>query len=158
MEHTLPMRIMENTPDRLVIVDKPIFTAALLWIGGAALLFVSFSLIGGPFDLLPIISAACGFFLVFLAWRCLPFITVEFDRTSARITRRFKRINGTKEDHLPLAEARRAGFLQTLFGTGGLRRVALNPSEKPFHLEYGLIGLDRRNLVVEINRWLGSVR
>lgn len=151
------MRIVENTPDRLVIKDRPFFTAALLWVAGGAATWFGFMMWGGPFLAFPIVTMASGLILLLLAWRCLPTITVILDRTSNKVTWRATRLTGRTHREMAMRDVHAAGIYRSLFGTGGLRRVALNPKAEAFSLEYGLIGLRRRKLIAEINTWLGLV-
>lgn len=148
------MRITENTPDRLVIQDRPYLSALLLWVAGAASLGFAWQ---WRDDLAAATAAgAFGALLILVAWRCLPMITIEFDRAASRVTRRATRITGLSEQRMPLVDVTSAGVKQGFFSTAGIRRLALNPKGRAFFLEYGLASMRRRRMAQDINRWLGG--
>ena len=151
------MRIARNTPDRLVIEDRPWFLWITLgMIGAGALLAVMTDHFSGFVERFLVTSVGAGTLVI--AWRFAPFQRIVFDRTSGTLRHTLKRVTGTQTWEKPLADIERATDEGHWDSEGDrLERVTLITRDGPYPLESGFSGRSARPMVEAINAWLQGV-
>ena len=147
------MRTVSNTPDRLVIEDRPRVLAITLWLMGLGALFAAVSgQTDGIAETLLVFILGTG--VLCMAWYFFPFQRFTFDRTVGAFTRRIARVTGATVETLELDQIERAA-LQSQWNDGTrMDRVALLTKSGPFPLEFGFVNARRAPVVSDINSWL----
>ena len=148
------MKIVETSPDRLILEDRPRFLAGFVWVMSAAcLLAVVTGKTDWPAETLLVIGL--GFGGGWIAHRFFPYQRLIFDRRAERFTRVVARITGRTVTTLPLPEIERAA-VQAQWSEGTrMERLALVAGGERLPLEFGFYGASRDGLAKDINAWLG---
>ena len=149
------MKVTEQTPDHLIIEDRPWLFAIAIWgMSLAGLYAVLTGQIGGWGETLLVGCLSLGGILV--AWWFFPFQTITFDRPSGMMTLKISRFTSARFAELPLDQIKRAAS-QGHFSDGGARleRVALLTKSVPYPLEPGFSSASRTQVIKTINEWLG---
>ncbi|MGI9393214.1 MAG: hypothetical protein ACR2OY_01070 [Boseongicola sp.] len=148
------MRITHDTPDRLIIEDRPWFVAGMIWfLGLAAISAVLTGQMDGIGEGILVLSLGIG--ALAIAWHFLPFQRFEFDRKNNTFTRKIARVTGSKHEVRLLGSIRQAAS-QGEWSDSGTRmeRVALLTDDGPYPLEFGFSGSSRSDVIKTINDWL----
>lgn len=147
------MQTVSNSPERLVIEDRPHFLAGFIWLMGlAAFLAAATGQTDGLGETLLVFILGLG--TLALAWHFFPFQRYTFDGQSGEFTRRIARVTGATVDKLPLAEIDRAALQSSWSDGTRMQRVALLTKAGPLPLEFGYVSSEREPVVSEINDWL----
>lgn len=147
------MKIVENTPDELILRSRPILMLSAFWLVGLATLYIAVRMPDAP-DYFREATFGFAVLIIVFAWRALPFLTVTFDRPGEVIIREVRRITGTRREIAPLPDVRsakvRSAILQGVF----LRCIVLITEAGPVPLENGFAGMPRERIARSINKWL----
>ncbi len=148
------MKIIENTSDRLIIEDRPVFLWVVLFgIGFAALASLLAGRVEGTFE--TIVVMALGIGVIWVGWRYEPYQVYEFDRSSGMFTHRLTRVTGSETFERSLSEINRATDEGHWDEGTRSHRVTLITKDGPYPLESGFTGIDRKKVIEAINQWLG---
>lgn len=149
------MKVTEETEDRLLIEDRPLF----LWVMLFGLGFVSLiSALTGRVDGLmeTVLVASLGAGMLWVGWRFEPYQAFEFNRDTGIFTHKMQRLTGSETWTRPIAEIRRATDEGNWDDGTRSHRVTLLTENGAYPLESGFTSLDRRATIDAINRWLGA--
>ena len=147
------MKIREKTPQRLVIIGRPSWLAALLvFFGISCIVQVVTGNIDGTLNTALFIGM--GVILLWYAHYSMPLQKLTFDRTTGKLTREVKRLTGQSVVTIPRSDIRRA-VLQPSMGSGSkLERLTLLIGDDLHPMEYGFTSNKRGALVERVNLWL----
>jgi hypothetical protein len=147
------MRTVLNTPDHLVIEDRPWFIAGTLWAAG---LVAGFAASTGQMQTEgeTLLLGALGLAIIAVTWRFVPYQRLTFDRATGKFTRRIARVTGVTTDTLYLRDIRRAAAQSDWGEAGRLERLVLLTRDSTVPLEFGFVGVPRARLIDTINSWL----
>lgn len=158
------MKILTDTPDRLVIEHRPILLAAALVAMTLLLLYASMAAFaeGDPGKAV-FVLVVTALLMVPSFWFAVERVQVTFDRTAQTLTLRKRRLNGERFETHPLGDVTRA-MLQTRKGdhdTADCHRVALVLGADRLENRHGLTrsyrsGPQAEKVVQRINAWLDS--
>ena len=150
------MKIVENTDEKLVLSSRPWAFATLAWMCGLGMI------VQGVFE--PIDDAegrwmlmvwvANGLLLCWLAWRYLPFITVEFNRARGQMLHQSHRLISPGWFKLDLDQIQRARLEAQWSDDARTTRVVLEIDGDVVPLEYATGTRDHDDVVEAINEWL----
>ncbi len=148
------MNIIQNTHDKLVIEDRPIFIGGLVWFLSAAAVL---AVLRGSTDALgeTVLVTFLGVGGCVLAWHFFPFQRFTFDRKSGVLARRIARITGAKIKETQIADIKQAANQGSWSDGDRLERVALlMHNADPYPLEFGYSSTPRKPIIDAINAWL----
>lgn len=150
------MKVIETTPDRLMIVDRPWFLWIILTLLGTSSIIAGFSgQTAGPTETNVVFVVGLGAFGVL--WHFAPFQRFIFDRQNGVFTHRVIRITGRKTWERPLSEIRRAADEGNWRDGARLERITLLTHDGDRHpLESGFSSQSRRPVIDAINEWLAG--
>ncbi|NNF25448.1 MAG: hypothetical protein HKN63_11705 [Rhodobacteraceae bacterium] len=150
------MKIEENTPDRLVIRDRPRILAGFCWFMGALCLWAApFDAdLGGIGERVLVFGLGCG--ALYIAWRAFPFQTFTFDRPSGRFIHDIRRPMRSAQHTLPIADIDRAALRSTWSDSSRMEQVVLETRSGEHPLEWGFVGVPREPVAEAINTWLAG--
>ena len=148
------MKVIETTPDSLVIEDTPWF----LWVFmiGMGLVTLANALTGRVDGWgATLLVGTLGAGLLWVAWRFLPFQRFTFDRASGVFTHQVRLLTGSQTWQRPLSDIRRAADEGHWSDGARLERVTLLTAEGRYPLESGFSGTSRSTVIRAINDWIG---
>jgi len=148
------MRVILETPEKLVIEDRPRFLAGFVWFMGLAALYAALAgQMRGTGETILVLALGIG--ACAIAWHFMPFQRFEFDRAGGTFTRTIARVTGKKQETRALSAIRQAAS-QGEWSEEGTRmeRVALLTDDGPYPLEFGYSGSSRSEVIGAINAWL----
>lgn len=147
------MKLVSQSPERLVIEDRPWLVWLLLYGMGAGAVI---SALTGRTDGLgeTLLVLALGLGMLWVTWKFLPLQRFTFDRPGNSFTHEVVRLTGRQSWTRPLSEFQRAARQSDGDATPS-HRVALITEHGQYPLEAGFTGLDRRKITDAINAWLG---
>ena len=150
------MNIVEQTPKRLVIEDRPWFLWIILPCLGVPAVF---SALTGGVDgwVATIIVLAIGIAALWVAWHFAPFQRFTFDRDAQTFTHNVTRLNGSRTWETPLSDIRRAADEGHWSDGNRLERITLLTEDGRYPLESGFTGFSRKAVIDEINSWLKTI-
>ncbi len=147
------MKIVEQTPERLVIEDRPWFLWIILPCLGTPAIFSA--LTGGVDGWIPSLLVLCiGVAALWVAWHFAPFQRFTFDRKTLTFTHQVTRLIGSQAWEKPLSDIRRAADEGHWSDGSRLERVTLLTEDGRYPLESGFTGFSRKAVIDEINGWL----
>ncbi len=147
------MKIVETTPDLLIIEDRPWFLWILVPVLACPPLYASVTgQVDGTWETILCFCLGVGMF--WFLHHFAPFQRFTFDRTSGTFTHWIKRINGTRDWHVPLSEIQRAAEQAQWSDGTRLERVALITKGGRHPLESGFSSRRAKPMVEAINTWL----
>ena len=147
------MKIAENTPNRLVIEDRPWILWAVLTLLGAPALYVGFGeQTAGPLESTVAIVVGLGAFAIL--WHFAPFQRFILDRKAGIFTHQITRLTGRKTWERPLSDIRRAAVEGNRTDEARLERITLLTHEGRHPMESGFSSQSRQHVVDAINEWL----
>lgn len=149
------MKIVENTPDELILRSRPAVMLTAFWLIGLATLYLGYEMPQDP-DYSREITFAAGALVILFAWRALPFLTVKFDRPGEVVVRRVSRITGTTTEVAPLPSVKSAKVRSAWRQAAFLNRIMLLTDQGPASLENGFVGMRRQRIANVINKWLAG--
>ena len=148
------MKVDQKSRDRLVIVSRPWALTIGTSILGAAPIVAAFT---DP----EIESLAMRAFLLLLglgvtavAWRLMPFLTLDLDRRAGTVRVTHHRITGNSSFLLALDQIEDAMHLSSWSDSTRMERLALRTKDGPLPLEFGYFSTSRAPIIREINDWL----
>ncbi|NNF25450.1 MAG: hypothetical protein HKN63_11715 [Rhodobacteraceae bacterium] len=147
------MKIVENTPDELILRSRPVVLLTAFWLIGCATLYLGYEMPEDP-NYSREFTFAAGAFIIFFAWRALPSLTVKFDRPGEVVVRQVRRITGTTTEVAPLVSVKSAKVRSAWRQAAFLNRIMLLTTEGPASLENGFVGMRRQRIAEVINKWL----
>jgi len=150
------MKIVEHTPDRLVIVHRPWIISGIVWLLGLAAFYGGITGKGTHGVAERLLVLALGIGMPALAWWFLGFLTLTFDRTAGQVRRSVHRITGTRHQTMPLTDVRRVRVDAQRSEDGHTERLVLETTNGPVPLELGFSGFGRDAHAAAINRWLAG--
>ena len=150
------MKVIESTPDLLVIEDRPWFLWIILGVLGASSVLAGFSgQTAGPTETTVVFVVGLGAFGVL--WHFAPFQRFTFDRTSGVFTHRVIRVTGRRTWERPLSDIRRAADEGNRRDGARLERITLLTHDTDRHpLESGFSSQSRKPVIDAINEWLAG--
>ncbi|MEM8790324.1 MAG: hypothetical protein AAGE80_01805 [Pseudomonadota bacterium] len=150
------MKIVENTDEKLVLSSRPWFLAGFVWLGGLGLLGNGIFAWGEDMDTIGmrLFSCAIGLIFCWIAWRFMPFITVEFNRARGQMLHQSHRPVRPGWFKLDLDRIKRARLEANWGDTARMTRVVLEIEDDVVPLEYGYGSRDHDDVVDAINEWL----
>jgi len=148
------MRIAVTTPDRLVVVSRPwVFTVGTTVLGAAPIVI---ALIkpesSGPET--RIFLALLGAGIIFIAWKWMPLLTLDFDRSTGEVLLTEHRFTGNRTRAYELALVEKAMHQSSFSDNTRLERLALRIDGRPVAMEYAYVSDGRAKIAREINDWL----
>jgi hypothetical protein len=147
------MKVTENTPDLLVLEDRPWLLAGFIWLMGAACLYaVLTGQTRGLAETLLLIFLGTG--SLWVAHRFFPYQRLSFDRRSGRFTRVVARISGRKVTTLPLSDIAGAAVQSNWREGHRMERLVLITQSDRLPLEFGFYCTPRGPLADTINHWI----
>ncbi|MBY8976203.1 hypothetical protein KHP62_10320 [Rhodobacteraceae bacterium NNCM2] len=149
------MKIVENTDQRLVIADRPVFLAGMVWLMGGVSLFAAVFETGeveGVWTRL--LVGGIGLGACWLAWAFMPCITVTFDRARGAMVHQSHRMLRPGWFTLDLDRILRARLEANWSENTRLTRVVLEIDGDVVPLEYGFGSARRDEIAEAINEWL----
>ena len=147
------MKIVEITPSRLVIEDRPWFLWILIPVlAGPALFAALTGQVDGTWQTLLVGATGVTFFWVMHHFA--PFQRFIFDRDAALFTHAIRRINGGRSWTLPLGDIRRAADQGSWSDGTRLERVILLTKNGRHPLESGYSSRRAKPMIDAINSWL----
>ena len=148
------MKVIETTPDRLVIEDRPWFLWIILTLLGTSSIIAGFGgQTAGPTETTVVFVVGLGAFGVL--WHFAPFQRFTFDRSSGVFTHRVIRVTGRKTWERPLSDIRRAADEGNWRDGARLERITLLTHDGNRHpLESGFSSQSRKPVIDAINEWL----
>jgi hypothetical protein len=149
------MRTVYESPDHLVIEDRPWLWAVILWLMGIAALWnVLTGQLAGALESLLVLALGTG--TIWIAWGFFPYQRFTFDRTTNTFTRRIARVNGAADLTLPITRIRCAATQADWSDGARLERLVLLTAGGPYPLEYGFGSVPRELVADTINDWLSG--
>jgi hypothetical protein len=148
------MRVIHQTPEMLVIEDRPWFIAGVIWLMGLAAIYAA---VAGQLRSTgeTILVLALGIGTSAIAWYFLPFQRFVFDRVNGTLARKIARVTGSKHETRSLNTIRQAASQGEWSAEGSrMERVALLTDDGPYPLEFGFSGTSRTDVIKAINVWL----
>lgn len=150
------MKIAHRSNDRLVITHRPWLLLVLTSVLGASAMLGA--IVGGE-DLQTLWKRlfvfALGAMVAGFAWRYMPLVTLDFDRTGGYLSRQDHRITGTTSTRYPLAAISRALYQSNYSENTRLERLAIEIDGERIPLEHAYGSGKRTPFVTAINDWLG---
>ena len=149
------MKILETTPNHLILEDRPRLVAGFVWFTGVSCIWAA---LAGQMDGLGQASlvAALGVGTLWIAHQFFPFQRLRFDRRSETLTRIVARLNGRKVTTNTLSSIERAAVEAQWNEGTRMERLALVINGEQHPLEFGFYGKSRGGLANEINTWLAD--
>lgn len=149
------MKIVEHTPDRLLIEDRPWFLWILIPVLALPALFASLT---GQLSSLgeTVLVGALGIGMFWFLHHFAPFQRFTFDRATGRFTHTIQRINGRKSWIVPLSDIERAAEQAHWSDGARLERVALITKDGRHPLESGYSSRRAKPTIDAINAWLSD--
>ncbi|MEM7178724.1 MAG: hypothetical protein AAF503_13590 [Pseudomonadota bacterium] len=149
------MKIVENTDQRLVIVDRPWLLGGFVWAMGGACLVAALFGTGDAGGFWPrLFVAGLGLGACWVAWSYLPFLTITFDRSRNAMLHQSHRLFRPGAFTMDFDRIHRARLEATWSDSARLTRVVLEIDGEIVPLEYGFGSADRDHIVEAINEWL----
>ncbi|WP_120501957.1 hypothetical protein [Roseovarius sp. EL26] len=149
------MRIVETSPDKLILEHRPKFMAGLIWFLGLTCIYMGLSgQTDGIVETMLVTFLGVGAFG--LAHHFFPFQRLTFDRAAGLFTREVARITGPFLTELPLAEVERITVQAQWSDSSRLERLIMIHRGKKLPLEYGYFSAPRTGLAKDINTWLSN--
>ncbi|MXQ09116.1 hypothetical protein GQ651_14810 [Alphaproteobacteria bacterium GH1-50] len=149
------MRIIEETPDRLVLEDRPwVLWLTLVPVGATTLLAVLTGEVQGRF--LPILVGLIGLGAFWVLHRYAPLQRFDFDRTLGRFTHSVRRLTGAQDWVIDLDRLEQAAEQALWHGDQRLTRIALVTEDGPHPLEAAYSGRNNGELIATITAWLNG--
>ncbi|MEM9045606.1 MAG: hypothetical protein AAGC81_13015 [Pseudomonadota bacterium] len=150
------MKIVENTDEKLVLSSRPWVFAGMIWLAGFGLIANGVFALGEDMDTLWMRAscAAMGLVLCGLAWRYIPFITVEFDRARGQMLHQSHRLIRPGWFKLDLDRIKRARLEAQWSDSSRTTRLVLEIEGDVVPLEYGGGAKSHYEIVEAINEWL----
>lgn len=147
------MRIVEVTPDKLTLEDRPRLMAGFVWFMGLACIYAALS---GQTGDMPetILVTLLGVGAFVMAHYFFPFQRLTFDHSTGKFTREVARITGRLLLQIPLAEVERIAVQAQWSDNSRMERLILIRDCERVPLEYGFTSAPREQMVKDINDWL----
>ena len=147
------MKIANTSYDHLTVESRPWFITGATWLLGlAALLGAFFEDDMGIAERLLVFALGVGVCAV--AWRLMPFTSLDFDRTNGTLVVTHAHVTGAKQTEYALADIERTLVLIDNTDSAGLERLALKTTEGVKPIEFGYFNTPRKPVMAEINAWL----
>ena len=148
------MRIAKNTPDKLVIEDRPWFLWITLGVIGCGALLATFtSQFSSKVERILVTCLGAG--TLWIAWHYAPFQRMTLNRETGTFAHEVRRLTGSRTWEKPLTEIDRATDEGQWSDGARLERVTLITKGGPYPLQSGFSGRSARPVVEAINTWLG---
>ena len=150
MAQSQDMKIVETTPNHLILEDQPRLLAGFVWFIGA---FCIWAALAGQMDGLgeTTLVAALGIGTLWIALQFFPFRRLRFDSRYEMFTRVVARLNGRKITSHTLSSIERAAVEAQWNEGTRIERLALVINGEKHPLEIGFYGTSRGRLAKEIN-------
>lgn len=149
------MKTVHASPDRLVVADRPWGLIVGTHLVAIATILAALTDAGyGVWMRLFLLALGAG--VLWGAWRLLPFVTLELDRTAGTAALHHHRLTGTTSRTCPLAQLQSACSQAAVIEGTRMERVVLMLPDGPMPVEPGFASIPRGALAEEINRWLAQ--
>ena len=148
------MTPLEDSPDRLVLRDRPGFVAAALVACGLVCFVMAMQTDAGDWQA-QAGRVAVGVFAIAVAWVVYPTRTLVFDRASGLLVVETRRVGRVVTDVIPLSRIRRASVQADHDGDIRTERLVVLTAEGPVPLEMSYTSDARLDVSRRINQWLG---
>ncbi|MEM9098840.1 MAG: hypothetical protein AAGC79_09975 [Pseudomonadota bacterium] len=148
------MKIIENTDDKLLLSSRPWLFVGVIWLGGIGMISNAVFAMGGDTVAMRLLAMAIGLGICWLAWRYIPFITVEFNRPRGQMLHQSHRLVYPGWFKLDLNRIQRARLEAQWSGSSRTTRLVLEIEGDVVPLEYGGKAKAHYDVVEAINEWL----
>lgn len=149
------MKVVSNSPDRLVIENRPWFLWAVFFgLGGTALFSAVTGQVGDWGTTFLVATMGTG--AIWAGWRFEPFQRFVFDRQAGTFVHEVHRLTGSRTWQRPLADIRRAADEGHWSDGARLERITLLTNDGRHPLESGYGSTRRKPVIDAINEWLGD--
>lgn len=147
------MKVKTNTPDRLTIEDRPWFVTGFTWFMGLACLSaVLFDRSMGLTERALVLVLGVG--ACFVAWRLMPFVSLDLDRSKGTLVVTHARVTGAEQITYALEDIVEARVQSDTTDGADLERLALKTKTDILPVEHGFSSQSRKAAVKQINAWL----
>ena len=151
-----PMKIAEETADRLVVEDNARFLQLVFFLVGAGAVAAAALNPEGDGPVLRLLIAEMGLAIWAVGWWYAPSLKIAFERSQSRITVEHKRLFMTRAYTLSFDRLERAMWQSNWSDGTRMTRLALVMDDGPIPMEFGFGGADRAPIAKTINDWLES--
>lgn len=149
------MKVVDATPDRMTIEDRPWFLWITLTLLGVTALLSA--LTGRTEDWgTTVLVALLGLGVLWSLWHFAPFQRLVFDRTDGTFTHEVHRLNGKQVWSTSLGDIRHAIAESDCSDSSRLERVTLLTANGRHPLEPGYSSTLKAPVIQAINDWLGD--
>lgn len=147
------MKVASTSYEHLTVESTPWFVTGTTWLLGlAALLGAFFTDDMGFAERLLVFALGAGICAV--AWKLMPFISLDFDRPDGTLVVTHARVTGTKQTKYALSDIERTMVQIDNTDSAGLERLALKTADGVIPIEFGYFSTPRKDVMAEINAWL----
>lgn len=147
------MNVASTSYDHLTVESRPWFVTGTTWLlGVAALLGAFFTDDMGFAERLLVFVLGAGICAV--AWKLMPFTSLDFDRPNGTIVVTHARVTGAKRTQYALSDIERTLVQIDNTDSAGLERLALKTTSGVTPIEFGFFSTPRKEVMTEINAWL----
>jgi hypothetical protein len=147
------MEIVHRTPERLVVVHRPWFLTISTWIVGASAVVAAVGDAGEPLAGRTF-AVLAGLAVMAVAWRLMPFHTLDFNRGTGQFVHRMHRVSGTQTRALRLDEIDWAKVEARWNENARGERLVLATRDGTYAVETGFGPAKRTPVADAINDWL----
>lgn len=147
------MEVTAKSPDHLTVESRPWFVTGVTWLLGLA------AILGAVFgDDMGFVERcfvlALGFGICAVAWRLMPFTSLDFDRADGTLTVTHARVTGATQSKYALTDIVRTLVQTDRTDSADLERLVLKTNEGITPVEFGFFSTPRQDIMQEINVWL----
>ncbi|MEM7058853.1 MAG: hypothetical protein AAF557_14785 [Pseudomonadota bacterium] len=150
------MKILENTDQKLIIVDRPWHGIIICLIFAPPLLYGGITGAGDEGVWTQIGLCVVGVALLVFAWWYLAPLKIIFDRPAGHVTWTISRIIGSSWNRVELTNITGVHLERGAGDDRGLKRLVLMTNGGDVPMEAGLNSFDRTQFAQAIETWLHS--